>query len=233
MTETDSTQGTARAGGIAPMSVGLKYHFIDAVGSQRPSVGVIVRFFPRSGSCNFGTTRTTGDFRIVADWDFLPEWSLKPNVGVVFYESDGRRLYAAGLFAETLTYNPNKSLNFFIDTGLQSPEARHGRSAVIAMSVWPIASVVMCSSTSIAAHGSQAKRRRGCFWRLASARGFDQSLLARRMPERHAWSGIGCGTSSRAALSGGPRKRLVVDHKANATCSGGPFPFDAARPNFS
>lgn len=131
ITETYSMQGTARAEGVAPASVGLKYHFIEAVGSQQPSVGAIVRFFPRSGSRNFGTTRATGDFRIVADWDFLPEWSLNPNVGVGFYESDGRRLYAAGLFAATLTYNPSKSVSIFIDTGLQSPETRHGRSSVI------------------------------------------------------------------------------------------------------
>lgn len=131
MTGSDSMQGTARAEGVAPASVGLKYHFIEAVGSQQPSVGAIVRLFPRSGSRNLRTTRVTGDFRIVADWDFLPEWSLNPNIGFGFYESDGRRPYAAGLFAATLAYNPSKSLSFFIDTGLQSPETRHGRSAVI------------------------------------------------------------------------------------------------------
>jgi hypothetical protein len=131
MTGTDPTQSTVRAEGIAPASVGLKYHFIDSLGWQQPSVGAIVRVFPRSGTRSFKTTRTTGDFRLVADWDFLPQWSLNPNVGVAFYESDASRLYAAGLFAATLNYNLSKRLNFFIDTGLQSPETRHGRNAVI------------------------------------------------------------------------------------------------------
>lgn len=131
MTQTDPTQGTLRAEGIAPVSMGLKYHFMDSLGRQQPSVGAIVRVFPRSGTRDFKTTRVTGDFRLVADWDFLPQWSLNPNVGVGFYESDGGRLYAAGLFAATLNYNPSKSLNFFIDTGLQAPETRHGRNAVI------------------------------------------------------------------------------------------------------
>lgn len=130
-TETNSTQGTARAEGIAPVSVGFKYHFIDADGRQQPSVGVIARVFPRSGTRDFQSTRATGDFRLVADWDFLPEWSLNPNVGVALYEGSDRRLYAAGLFAATLSYSPSKSLSFFVDTGVQSPEARHGRSAVM------------------------------------------------------------------------------------------------------
>jgi len=42
-----------------------------------------------------------------------------------------QRLYAAGLFATTLSYNPSKQLNFFIDTGLQSPETKHGSTAVV------------------------------------------------------------------------------------------------------
>lgn len=85
MTETGSTQGTARAEGIAPVSVGLKVHFIDSDGRQQPSVGVIARVFPRSGTRDFQSTRATGDFRLVADWDFMPEWSLNPNVGVALH----------------------------------------------------------------------------------------------------------------------------------------------------
>ncbi len=131
VTQTDPTQGRVKTEGVAPAAVGLKVHFIDADGSQRPSVGAIVRFFPRSGSSNFGTTRATGDFRLAADWDFLPEWSLNPNVGVGVYEGEARRLYTAGLFAATLNYNPSKSLNFFVDTGVQTPETRHGRTAVL------------------------------------------------------------------------------------------------------
>ncbi|MGH2958816.1 MAG: transporter [Solirubrobacterales bacterium] len=128
MTDTDSTQ---RAEGVAPASLGFKYHFIDSLGWKHPAVGAIVRFFPRSGTGNFKTTRATGDFRIVADWDFLPQWSLNPNVGVALYESEDSRLYAAGLFAATLNYNPSKNVNFFIDTGLQSPETKHGQAAVL------------------------------------------------------------------------------------------------------
>lgn len=128
---TDSAQGGSKTHGFAPTSVGLKYHFVDSLGEQRPSVGAIFRLFPESGSGAFKTSRATGDLRVVADWDFAPEWSLNPNVGVGFYESDDQRLFAAGLFAATLNFNPSKSLNFFVDTGVQSPETKHGRTAMI------------------------------------------------------------------------------------------------------
>lgn len=131
MKSTDATAGTARAEGWAPGSLGVKYHFVDAVDAQQASLGAILRYFPQSGSRNFKTTQTTGDFRLVADWDFLPEWSLNPNVGIGVYQDDAQHLYTAGLFATTLSYNPSKTLNFFIDTGVQSPETKHGRTAVV------------------------------------------------------------------------------------------------------
>lgn len=131
MNTSDSAQGTPRAEGFAPASVGLKYHFIESGGWEQPSVGAILRFFPRSGTGDFRTTRVTGDFRIAADWDFAPGWSLNPNLGLAVYEDGAQRLYVAGLLAATLNYNPSKSLNFFADMGLQSPENRHGRTAVL------------------------------------------------------------------------------------------------------
>lgn len=63
--------------------------------------------------------------------DFLPEWSLNPNVGYGVYEREARRLYTAGLFAATLSYNHSKSLNFFVTTGVHGPETPHGRAAVL------------------------------------------------------------------------------------------------------
>lgn len=127
---TDAMQETSSSRGVAPTSFGLKYHFVDGAGASRPSVGAIVRLFPRSGSGDFKTARATGDVRLVADWDFLPAWSLNPNLGVGLFQDNTQGLYAAGLFAATLNYNPSKKLNFFIDTGLQTPEARHGKTAV-------------------------------------------------------------------------------------------------------
>ena len=170
-------EGTARAEGIAPASVGLKYHFIDSLGWQQPSVGAIVRFFLRSGTRNFKTTRATSDFRIVADWDFLPQWSLNPNVGVALYESDASHLYAAGLFLATLNYNPSKTRISSSTPASSLLKQDTGKSPSLSISVRPMSSAGTSSSTSVPGHGSQAKRRRGCFCRPASASGFDRRVL--------------------------------------------------------
>lgn len=117
--------------GLAPTSVGFKYHFIDSEGTQRPSLATIVRVFPPSGSGDFRTHHTTGDVRLAADWDLSSKWSINPNVGIARYEDDSGRAFVAGLAAATLNYNPSKVLNFFVDTGLQAPESKHGRASLI------------------------------------------------------------------------------------------------------
>lgn len=127
----DPDQGTTRAHGMAPTSIGLKYNFLDAVGTKQPSLGAILRVFPRSGSGDFRSTRMTGDFRLAADWNFAEKWSLNPNVGVAIYEDGSKRRYTAGLAAMTLNYNPSKIVNFFIDTGIQTPEEKGGKTSVI------------------------------------------------------------------------------------------------------
>ena len=127
----DVVEGVTSTEGASPASLGIKYHFIDGAGIQRPSVGAILRVFPPSGSGNFRSTQTTGDFRLAADWDFAPQWSLNPNIGVALLEGPDKRSYMAGLFAATLNYNPSKKLNFFVDMGLQSPEEKGGKTSLI------------------------------------------------------------------------------------------------------
>jgi len=126
----DPTSGVTKSEGVDPISLGVKYHFQDTAGPSQPSLGVILRVFAPSGSGPFRTTHTTADLRLAADWDIAPKWSLNPNIGVAIYESAGRT-YEAGLFATTLNYNPSPILNFFVDTGVQSPETKGGRTSVI------------------------------------------------------------------------------------------------------
>lgn len=130
-TQHDPDNGTTRASGLAPTSLGLKYNFIDASGTARPSVGAIVRVFPPTGSGDFRTKATTGDFRLAADWALSDKWSLNPNLGVGIYQDGSNRIYHTGLLAMTLTFNPSKILNFFIDTGMQSQEEKNGKTSII------------------------------------------------------------------------------------------------------
>jgi hypothetical protein len=116
---------------FAPTSLGLKYNFLKGSDEQHPSLGAIVRVFPASGSGDEHTSHVTGDFRLAADWQFAEKWSLNPNVGVGRYEDDSGRPFIAGLFATTLNFNPSKIVNLFIDTGMQFPESKGGRSSVI------------------------------------------------------------------------------------------------------
>lgn len=127
----DPVDGVVIREGAAPTSFGVKYHFIDGAGIKRPSVGAILRVFPPSGTRSFRNTATTGDFRLAADWDFAPQWSLNPNIGIARMEGTDMRTYTAGLFAATLNYNPTKRLNFFVDFGGQTPEEKRGRTSLI------------------------------------------------------------------------------------------------------
>ncbi|KQB56928.1 transporter [Acidovorax sp. HMWF018] len=130
-TSRDSLGSLVRDEGRAPVALGAKYQVTDPTDRAAPSLGVIARLIPPSGSGNFRGRRTSGDLRLAADWDFAQNWSLNPNVGVGLVEDDEGRTFFARTFAATLSYNPTASLSLFVDGGLQSPEKRSGRAAVI------------------------------------------------------------------------------------------------------
>ena len=125
-----SRDGLREEGG-APVALGAKYQITDLTDRAAPSLGVIARLVPPSGSGSFRSRRTSGDLRLAADWDFAQNWSLNPNIGVGRVEDDEGRTFFARTFAATVSYNPTASLNLFVDAGLQSPETRGGRAAVI------------------------------------------------------------------------------------------------------
>lgn len=129
--ESSPGRGVARSEGLAATSIGFKYHFVDGDDSQLPSLGAIVRLFPRTGSGGLRPAHTTGDLRIAADWDLAPGWSLNPNVGVGLFEDDGQRLFRSALVAATLSYSPSRALSLFVDASLQYPEKKQGRAAAI------------------------------------------------------------------------------------------------------
>jgi len=113
------------ASGWTPFSIGVKYHFLD-----KPSLGVIARYFPPSGSGLFKSEHPSADVRLAADVDLNETWSLNPNVGVVT-QNDGDGRFTAALAALTLQYNVTKKFNVFVDGALQSPESKGGSASVI------------------------------------------------------------------------------------------------------
>jgi hypothetical protein len=133
LTDYDAADRAHHTHGFAPLSFGFKCQFEDSRGVGHPSLGTLLRIFPAWGTDDFRTHHVTGDLRLAADWDFAPRMhlSLNPNAGVGVYEDDQGEVFAAGLFAVTLSYLPSPRVNPFIDLGLQAPEAKGGRSALI------------------------------------------------------------------------------------------------------
>jgi len=127
---TDDAGASSSESGLASVLLGFKWTMFDSGGDARRSVGTIVRVAPPSGSNGFGTTHTTGDVRLAADWDFAPKLSLNPNVGVARYEDSDGSTFGTALGALTLTYQPTPRLNPFVDLGYQSLEEPGGTWAL-------------------------------------------------------------------------------------------------------
>jgi hypothetical protein len=99
--------------GWAPVSAGFKWHFVDEdTKTHRPSLGIIARLFPKSGSGLFKSDTTTGDVRLAADMTLSDKWALNPNIGASF--GDGN---TTALAAVTLQYNVTDKANVFVDGG--------------------------------------------------------------------------------------------------------------------
>ncbi|HEV2720841.1 MAG TPA: transporter [Thermoanaerobaculia bacterium] len=111
--------------GWTPASIGAKFHFLD-----KPSLGVIARWFPPSGTGDFKSDHASADLRLAADVDLSEAWSLNPNIGVAS-QDDGDGRFTSALAALTLQYNVSKTFNVFVDGGLQSPESKGGSAALI------------------------------------------------------------------------------------------------------
>ena len=111
--------------GWTPTSIGAKFHFLD-----KPSLGVIARWFPPSGTGDFKSEHPAADLRLAGDIDLGELWSLNPNIGAV-WRDDGDGRFTAALAALTLQYNVSKRFNVFVDGGLQSPESKGGSTALV------------------------------------------------------------------------------------------------------
>ncbi|HEV7426960.1 MAG TPA: transporter [Thermoanaerobaculia bacterium] len=111
--------------GFAPLSLGAKYHFLDA-----PSLGIIARVFPPSGTGAQRSHATTTDVRLALDINLGEKWALNPNVGVAS-QDDGAGRFTAALTALTLQYNISDRANVFIDGASQSPEEHGGGASLV------------------------------------------------------------------------------------------------------
>lgn len=115
--------------GFAPISIGAKLALVQS--DNGPTLGIIVRGFPASGTSQFKDRHFTSDVRFAADIPLGEKFSLNPNAGGARYESDGH-VYTAGVFALTFNYQPTERLNPFLDIGyLSSTGAGTGASVTL------------------------------------------------------------------------------------------------------
>jgi hypothetical protein len=98
--------------GWSPVSAGVKWHFAEEdTKTHRPSLGIIARLFPKSGSGAFKSDETAGDLRLSANMTLNDHWSLNPNIGAAF----GNGTHA--LAALTAQYSFNDHVGVFVDGG--------------------------------------------------------------------------------------------------------------------
>ena len=119
-----------RAEGWAPFALGVKHQFREG-DDGGPSLGVLASLSPPSGSRALRQRRTTGEVRLLAEWEIGERWSLNPNIGLGYEESDEGERFSTRLLAATLAYRPQSRLELALDVGAQRPETPGGRTAVL------------------------------------------------------------------------------------------------------
>jgi hypothetical protein len=120
----------ASSTGLSPIFLGAKLLFYGSTDSAL-SVATIVRIVPPSGTAEFRSNRAAGDVRVVADWDFAPDFSLNPNIGYARYvDSDGTR-FGTALGALTLSWQPTPRFSPFVNVAYQSREEAGGSWAMV------------------------------------------------------------------------------------------------------
>jgi hypothetical protein len=145
----------------APFALGFKRQFREAEGG-RPSLGLIARLSPPSGSNRLRTRHTTGDVHLAAEWELGSHWSVNPNIGFGWDEDDEGRRFSTRLAAMTLAYKPAQRLELFVDFFVQDPEAHGAGSGVIydAGFTYPVSrNFQMDFSVGVRGSGSELPRR--------------------------------------------------------------------------
>jgi len=120
----------ARSEAWAPFALGLKHQFREGDGVG-PSLGAIVSISPPSGSGSLRQRHTTGEVRLLAEWEFGERWSINPNIGFGYEEDDEGERFSTRIFAATLAYRPQTRLELALDVGAQRPETPGGHTAVL------------------------------------------------------------------------------------------------------
>lgn len=152
--ETDGYQRSSFAGetesGLAPVSAGVKWNFMQAdEKTNRPSMGLLARLYPPSGTGEFKSETWAGDLRLAADIDLAPKWSINPNIGVARAEDENHHAFTTATYALTLSREVTDTLELAVDGGAEpSGEAGGGTTLLLDLcAAWRISNDTALDAT--------------------------------------------------------------------------------------
>ncbi len=110
-------QPALRAKGYSDLSLGVKWHVLDAQG-KRPSVGLLFDLALDSGSGPFRGEGKRPSVRVAADWDLPDEFSLGMTAGVVRERNPLGGHYASGVLSASLGKNWTDRFSTYVEVAL-------------------------------------------------------------------------------------------------------------------
>jgi hypothetical protein len=111
--------------GYGDLSLGVKWHALDAAGSA-PSVGVLAHVDIDSGSSQFRGNGNRPSLRVVAEWELPNNMSLGVMPGIVYDKNaDGGR-FVAGILGVVVGKSWTEKARTFIEVGM--PQIARGKN---------------------------------------------------------------------------------------------------------
>ena len=111
--------------GYADLSLGVKWHALDAAGNA-PSVGVLAHLDLDSGSSQFRGDGKRPSVRVAAEWELPNNMSLGVMPGIVYDRNAAGERYVAGIFGVVLGKSWTDRTRTFIEVA--APQIARGKN---------------------------------------------------------------------------------------------------------
>jgi hypothetical protein len=119
------TDNTPTERGYGDLSLGAKWHALDAAGSA-PSVGVLAHLDIDSGSTQFRGNGNRPSLRVVAEWELPNNMSLGVMPGIVYDKNAADERFVAGILGVVVGKSWTEKARTFIEVGM--PQIARGKN---------------------------------------------------------------------------------------------------------
>lgn len=110
----DDASSHLRQRGTGDVSLGLKWHALDAAGAM-PALGFLVHVDSDSGSAEFRGNGLRPSLRAVAEWELADEFSLAVMPGLIVDRDAGGKRFPVGVFGVVLAKSLNDRVRAFVE----------------------------------------------------------------------------------------------------------------------